>query len=117
MIKYLAPLSSLLLLAASANSNAAAGFHGQIESVVCHAHNVSPHCQISVKGSVSGATCAGASPWPFVFDGRTPEGQNILSILLTAQIHNKNVVIGGLGTCKLNGAGNSEDLRHVYIKD
>ncbi|WP_194867373.1 hypothetical protein [Pseudoalteromonas sp. PPB1] len=94
------------------HSLAGASFTGTIKQVVCHTKHVSPLCQIQVNGNVSNQTC-GTQAWKFSFDATTPEGKNMLSILLAAQIGKQQITLGGTGSCSLATA--SEDLRHAYI--
>jgi hypothetical protein len=85
---------------------------GTISSVVCHVSEISPVCHVALNGGLSLAPCA-TTGWHYTFNGATPEGKNILSILLAAQLSKQMITIGGKGVCTL--AGGSEDLRHVYI--
>ncbi|WP_010381721.1 hypothetical protein [Pseudoalteromonas rubra] len=94
------------------HSLAGASFTGTIKQVVCHTKSISPLCQVQVNGSVSNQTC-GTQSWKFSFDATSSEGQNILSILLAAQIGKQQITLGGTGSCTLATA--SEDLRHAYI--
>jgi hypothetical protein len=102
----------LLCILLSFHSLAGASFTGTIKSVVCHTKSTSPLCQIQVNGNVRNETC-GTSSWKFSFDAANPEGKNILSILLAAQMSKQQITLGGTGSCSF--AGGSEDLRHAYI--
>lgn len=85
---------------------------GTVSRLVCHVADVSRVCQVELNDSKSAAACA-TSNWHYTFDGATVEGQNVLSIILAAQLSKQRLYIGGKGTCTLTGS--SEDLRHVYI--
>ena len=91
----------------------ASTYTGKIEAVVCH--TFSPICQIRVLGPVDGNTCSPGAHWQYAFDSSTSEGKNILSLLVSAQMANKKVALGGLNSCAVTSTGESEDLRHVYI--
>ncbi|KZN38765.1 hypothetical protein N474_21095 [Pseudoalteromonas luteoviolacea CPMOR-2] len=92
----------------------ASEYRGTVKHVVCHVETVSPVCQVMLNGTPNAETCAKDSSWKYTFDGTTPEGKNILSILMAAQMSGKTVGIRGLDKCTL--ATGSEDLRHVYIE-
>ncbi|QPB85842.1 hypothetical protein CWC22_022850 [Pseudoalteromonas rubra] len=97
------------------SSSAFAGsstFKGTIDSIVCHADNISPICHVKVNGTPANLGC-GTSSWHYTFDATTTEGQNFLSILLAAQLSGKTISLAGQGTCNLTGG--SADLRHVII--
>lgn len=103
-------LSGILLV--STNALAGSSFTGTINKIVCHTSGISPTCQVSLNGTPSNETC-GTSSWKYTFDGTTPEGKNILSILLAAQVGKQSITLGGTGACVLSSG--SEDLRHAYI--
>jgi hypothetical protein len=100
------------LVGAHGLSLAGSAYTGKLSSVVCHATVVGGACQVSLVGTPTGETCS-SSGWKYTFNGTTPEGKNLLAILLAAQVAQRDVALGGLGVCTL--AGGSEDLRHAYI--
>ncbi|WP_065792579.1 hypothetical protein [Pseudoalteromonas luteoviolacea] len=95
-------------------AGSASEYTGTIKQVVCHAETVSSVCQVMLNGTPFSESCAKENSWKYTFNGATPEGKNILSILLAAQMSGKTVGIRGLDKCTL--AAGSEDLRHVYIE-
>lgn len=105
---FLYVLASFLVSVAYAGSS----YTGTIKAIVCHEENTSDICQIMVNGSVSNETCSTDVAWKYNFVGTTPEGKNLLSILLAAQVAGKNVVLGGKNCPSTNGP---ENLRHAYI--
>jgi hypothetical protein len=102
----------LALLMQTSFANSQTLYTGKIKAVVCHNKGVSPVCHIGVHGTVTGNPC-NAGDWPYSFDGTSPEGRNILSIALAAQISGQQIIIGGTGGCTY---GRTEDLRHIYIE-
>lgn len=85
---------------------------GTIFRLVCHVADISQICHVALNGTPSLAACA-TPGWHYTFNGTTPEGKNILSILLAAQISKQTITIGGKGVCTL--ASGTEDIRHAYI--
>lgn len=101
-----------MLLMACCQPAAASEFGGTVLRVVCHVQDVASICQVAVNGVAPTVDCV-TSSWRYSFAANTPEGKNVLAILLTAQASHLSIVIGGKGSCALSGG--SEDLRHVYI--
>jgi hypothetical protein len=60
------------------------------------------------------ATCNTNSRYTYVFDGTTPSGKMTLSLALAAYAAQKDVWLGGNGTCTIYG--DVENLSHIVTK-
>ena len=103
-----------MLLNTFSISSHATGFTGPVGKIICHAASTSSLCRVSVNGEVEGESCA-TSGWDYTFDGATPEGKNLLSMLLAAHVSRQVVGISGTGTCTLSP--DSENMQFIYISD
>ncbi len=68
---------------------------------------------VKVSSSHEKAGC-NKNSWDFVFDTSTDTGRNTLSVVLAAEISQREVVIGGTGLCDMHSI--TEDLMHVYYQ-
>lgn len=60
----------------------ASDYAGRLRTVACH--TIANVCLVQLDGAHTGPACV-QGVWSYAFDGTTPVGKNILSILLTAQ--------------------------------
>ncbi|WP_259238690.1 hypothetical protein [Rheinheimera pacifica] len=70
---------------------------------------------IIVEGVMEGQpTCRQQGNYHFVFDAEAPGGAALLSVVLSAQVAQKNIHISGYNTCNIyNGI---EDLRWLRVE-
>ncbi|KZN34762.1 hypothetical protein N480_20990 [Pseudoalteromonas luteoviolacea S2607] len=106
-------LGTLLLI--SFNGWSSSVYRGLVAQIVCHADSVTSTCMVQLKSTPSGESCSANNDWKYAFNGSTPEGSNLLSLLLTAQVSRKTVGIRGQGQCTL--VNYSEDISYVSIEE